>query len=102
MAQCAAFIDALAALIDEALRPDAGDPVFQGALQEYRHPVVVNTWNCAARKPPTSASCTAINTVAHPAAAAPGARRGTRIWRGCTPRFLRDHGNRRRRPRKRC
>ena len=26
-----AFIDALAALIDEALRPDAGDPVFQGA-----------------------------------------------------------------------
>ena len=63
------------ALIDEALRPDAGDPCSRARCRNTATPSSVNTWNCAARKPPTSASCTAINTVAHPAAA-PGARRG--------------------------
>ena len=75
-----AFIDALAALIDEALRPDAGDPVFQGALQEYRHPVVREYLELRHQEAADQRQLrAAINTVAHPAAAAPGARRGTRI-----------------------
>ena len=97
-----AFIDALAALIDEALRPDAGDPCSRARCRNTATPSSVNTWNCAARKPPTSASCAPPSTPSRirPPRLAPGA--GRESLRGCTPRFLRDHGNRRRRPRKRC
>ena len=74
-----AFIDALAALIDEALRPDAGDPVFQGALQEYRHPVVGEYLELRRQETADQRQLrTAINTVAHPAKPprlAPGAGR---------------------------
>ena len=74
-----AFIDALAALIDEALRPDAGDPVFQGALQEYRHPVVREYLELRRQETADQRQLrTAINTVAHPAKPprlAPGAGR---------------------------
>ena len=99
-----AFIDALAALIDEALRPDAGDPVFQARCRNTATPSSVNTWNCAARKPPTSASCAPPSTPSRirPSRRAWRPARDANPWRGCTPRFLRDHGSRRRRPRKRC
>ena len=74
-----AFIDALAALIDEALRPDAGDPVFQGALQEYRHPVVREYLELRHQEAADQRQLrAAINTVAHPAKPprlAPGAGR---------------------------
>ena len=73
-----AFIDALAALIDEALRPDAGDPVFQARCRNTATPSSVNTWNCAARKPPTSASCAPPSTpsrIRPPPRLAPGAGR---------------------------